>query len=195
MDPAKIITILWSLAAFPAGAQQLPITIACGSATDQYFVGTSYAYSDAKLPVIYPALRFGPTVHYRIPVQPGVYVGFLDFVEPNKTAAGQRLMSVQIDNGASSLPIDLFASAPGDDVVFRVPFISVAQVGVVDILITGVSGNAVLSGIEIAGAPLTTGLLPGHLEPGGWGHPEPTLLYGDGKNIKMQLGVLALAIP
>ena len=170
---SKIVVLLLSV--FPLFPQQLPIQILCGSATDQYFVGTSKppatcslgagiscTYTDANLPAMYPTLRYGLTVHYRIPVQAGVYIGFLDFVEPNKTAAGQRLMSITV-NGETSDPIDVFALAPGDDVLYRLPFLAVAQVGIIDVTITGVAGNAILSGIEIAGAPLTAGLLPGTL--------------------------------
>jgi len=155
------------LAIFPLSAQ-LPVQILCGSATDKFFVGTSQpeatctlvapqtcTYTDTAMPAPYQTLRYGPSIHYRIPMQAGVYVGFLHWVEPNKTAAGQRLFTVTIQNGETSAPIDVFALAPGLDVHYAMPFLCVAQIGACDIQLTAVTGNAIISEIDLAGAPLT----------------------------------------
>lgn len=162
---SKVVILL--LAVFPLSGQ-LPIQVACGTTpTELYLVNpaTSFAYPTAtapnpNLPAAFPTLRWcstGVPCHYRIPVQPGVYILFLDFVEPTKTGPGQRSQFVTIQ-GQQSLPMDIFALAGGEFINYRAPFLAVAEVGVIDIQITATLGNAIISGIEIAGAPLTAGL-------------------------------------
>lgn len=110
--------------------------------------GWSCAYTDAKMPAAFPTLRFGPSLHYRIPVPAGYYQGTLTFVEPNRTAAGQRL-EVWSVMGQSSAPLDVFASAGGADVVLTVPWVALVGSGLLDIQITGQAGSyAVLSAIS-----------------------------------------------
>ncbi len=161
----KVAATLLSI--FPLSAQ-LPVQILCGSATDKYFVGTSQpqssctpgvvgetcTYTDTAMPAPYQTLRFGTVIHYRIPVQAGVYVGFLHFVEPNKTAAGQRTFTVAIQ-GETSLPLDVFALAGGKDIHYAMPFLCVAQIGTCDVQLDAITGNAIISEIDLAGAPLT----------------------------------------
>ena len=166
----KIAALLLSI--FPLNAQ-LPVMVMCGSPTDQYFVGTSQpqatctpgvpnetcTYIDTAMPAPWQNLRFGTLIHYRIPIQAGVYVGFLHFVEPNKTAAGQRSFTVTIQ-GETSPPLDVFALAGGKDIHYAMPFLCVAQIGTCDVQLTAITGNAIISEIDLAGAPLTASLGP-----------------------------------
>lgn len=134
------------------GIQPPPTILLAGSAADSQCVGAEFKYSDAKLPVNYPTLCFGPTVHYQLQFPPGLYAGSLIFVEPNRTAAGQRLMTVSVQ-GQTSPQLDIFAQV-GLDKVLAFPFLALVSAGTLDILVTGNVGNAVLSGIYV-NAPIT----------------------------------------
>ncbi len=129
-----------------AAAQAL--VIQAGGPGDAYYSGATAAYTDAALPVPFTTLRYGVSVHYSIPIAPGAYAGTLVFVEPNKTAAGQRVITITIQGQASG-PVDVFALSGGDDKVFRWPFFAVVSAGLLDIRIDGLLGNAVVSSIGI----------------------------------------------
>ena len=170
MNPlwAKVVVLIASV--FPLQAQPLPIQVACGSATDQYFVASpaSFAWTDTLLQTPSPTLRFanpGQPVRYRIPVQPGEYILLLHFAEPTKTAAGQRSITVTI-NGDTSFPMDIFALAGGQYKEYSAPFLAVAGVGVIDVRIDALLGSAIISGIDVLGAPLTTTAAAMSIAPG-----------------------------
>lgn len=151
-------SVYLTLSVFPL-VQAQPVTILSGSATDKYFVGISFTYTDSNLPSAFPSIRYAPTVHYRIPLQAGTYFGWITFVEPNKTVAGQRLLTVSVQ-GQVSDPIDIFYLAPGRDVLFRQPFICIVTTNVCDINVAGLSGqNAVVSGIDLAGTAIGNQIL------------------------------------
>ena len=139
------------------GSQPPVTTILAGSAADsQCNKPPVYSYSDPKLPAIYPTLcfGFGVPVHYHIAMPPGLYAGSLVFVEPNKTAAGQRIETVTV-NGQTSDPIDIFAMTGGADQILAFPFLALDAVGAVDITINEVIGAPVISAI-ILNAPITS---------------------------------------
>ncbi len=153
------------LAAQPTGQGTLiPFQILCGSATDKYFQGSTFVWPsgapDTALPSSYLTLRFTapatavtlpPPLHYRITqLSLATYIGALVFVEPNKTAAGQRIVTVTVQ-GQVSEPIDIFALV-GRDVAYVFPFVATVNVGVLDITITGLTGNPILSAIQINAA-------------------------------------------
>jgi hypothetical protein len=80
----------------------------------------------------------------------------LKFLEPNKTAAGQRIFNVAISipiNGATvnEQGLDLFAVAPGALVPYDLSFPIIVAPGMsgIQISLTSVMGNAVLSGIQV----------------------------------------------
>ena len=161
MNTKAIILMLSVLPLTPAQN----VTIVAGSATDANYLGlpcASYpaagwtcAYSDASLPAAFPTLRYGQVVHYSVPTAPGVYVGWVTLVEPNKTAAGQRLLTITVQ-GQTSAPVDVFACAGGADLPCRFLFLAVSAVGTIDIQITGTLGNAVVSEIDWAGFVIDT---------------------------------------
>ena len=142
-------------------------TLLAGTVTDKACTGAAAPYPsatlpDAKLPQAYPTLCYGASVHYRIPLPPGLYAGSLVFVEPTKTGPGQRILTATI-NGQQSNTFDLFTEAGGADTVLTWPFIVLDSVGVVDVVVTGqpvitggkiVWSTAVLSAI-IINAPIT----------------------------------------
>jgi hypothetical protein len=113
----------------------------------------------ASMAIPYRTLRYtnpaGSGLSYTFQLPPG-YVSYsltLKFVEPNKTGSGQRIFSVFL-NGAAALPnLDLFAVAPGAlkpyDATFPIPGAS----GQVRIDLPAVTGNAVISAIQIDGTP------------------------------------------
>lgn len=92
-----------------AAAQSL--TLDAGAPGDQYYSAGSVAYTiPAGAPPGLATLRYGPSFTYAIPLANGSYTVALTFVEPNKTAAGQRVFTVT-ENGQTSPPLDVFMMA------------------------------------------------------------------------------------
>lgn len=80
---------------------------------------------------------------------------FLGFIEPNKTAAGERVFKVSV-NGGNEIIVDPFQSA-GLKKFFTVKFPNVSPVsGFVTVTFTAVTGNAVVSIITVS-PPVLTG--------------------------------------
>lgn len=137
-----------------ASAQPL---ITAGSATDQYFTGgTAYACagSDSCAGIAdqqYQNLRFGSSFRYDVPVAPGLYFVELRFIEPNQVAAGKRRFQVTV-SGQQTPILDLFALAG------RLPYVlktvALAGAGTLTIQFQGITGNAVVSAIQIRPAAL-----------------------------------------
>jgi malectin (di-glucose binding ER protein) len=106
----------------------------------------------ASQPVPYQALRYsnppGTPFSYSIPLPPGQYVVTLKFMEPNKTAAGQRVFSASVGGAVAYAALDLFSEVGAlvaDDKV--VPITTTASPLVISF--AAATGNAVLSGIQI----------------------------------------------
>jgi hypothetical protein len=147
---------------------------------DAYFTGgarwdTTNQATMASLPIPYKTLRYsaypaGSPVSYAIPMQPGIYTVTLKFVEPNKTATGQRVFSLAV-NGALHIAsldlssLDLFAVAPGALTPYSESFPVVITGPLLLIVLAPSQGNAVISGIQVDDdavppvyAPYLTGL-------------------------------------
>ncbi len=97
------------------------ITIDAGGPGDQYFspaagcaAGKACAYSDPKMGAApYDTLRYGfsfAVLKYDIPAPNGKCDVTLGFSEPNKTAAGQRVFTIQA-NDQTVADVDIFARA------------------------------------------------------------------------------------
>jgi len=93
----------------------------------------------------------GTSLSYTFQLPPGSYSIVLKFLEPNKTAAGQRVFAVSI-NGAPVLSnLDLFAVSSGALKPYDDAFPVVTASGAIRIDLAPSVGNAVLSGIQIDG--------------------------------------------
>jgi len=155
----------WSSFAFIAlslscGWAQVPnITIAAGSPTDQYFSGGIGAWA-VPLPAPLSFLRYSqPTdpkcpscIRYDIPLPRGVYAIDITLVEPNKTAAGQRIMNITA-NGQTTANIDVFAATGGINVPYNVPLMALVGAGFLHLQFNAVVGNAIVSKIAVAPYP------------------------------------------
>ena len=129
--------------------------IACGGVGDPGQGG--YSWTAANQPALvaqaapYNAMRvsYGSVpITYTIPVPAGPATVTLSFIEPNKTAAGQRVFHVVVQGstliGNSN---DLFSLAG-----LLTPYSQTFQVistGTITVTLAGVVGNAVISGIQV----------------------------------------------
>lgn len=106
-------------------------------------------------PVPYNALRAssGFPFTYSFTLQPNsTYTVTLKFIEPNKTAAGQRIFGVSLNSTVNFSSIDLFATTGLLKPLDLMPFVvSTGSDGKITITLTPATGNAVLSGIQIDG--------------------------------------------
>jgi hypothetical protein len=113
----------------------------------------------AAQPVPYQTLRYsanppGAPVAYIFQLVPSAYRVTLKFLEPNKTAAGQRLFSVSINGGVVVSGLDLFA-AVGLLKPYELTFPVSAPTGKIQINLTATLGNAVLSAVQIDDVPVS----------------------------------------
>lgn len=92
----------------------------------------------------------GAPFKYSFIFAPGAYKVTLEFAEPNKTAKGQRVFTVSI-NGAPPVTIDLFASAGAALTPWNLVLPVTTADGNIVILFSPVSGNALVSGIQVDG--------------------------------------------
>lgn len=84
--------------------------------------------------------RYGTSFSYSLPAPNGLYWVYLDFVEPNKTAIGQRIFSVTL--GESKTNLDIFFLAGGQKKPYRFSQKIKVTDGRIDILLQSVSCNA-----------------------------------------------------
>lgn len=143
----------------PTGGVPIPPSLTAPSyLADQFFSGGA-PYTDPAMGTgVFTTLRFAPSFSYDIPEQNGFYYVLFRFVEPNKTAAGQRLFTVTA-NGITSDIIDVFLQAGGVDKPYSMWLLVMVGNGHMRISFTGVSGNAIVSAIEITPVWIT---LPGY---------------------------------
>jgi hypothetical protein len=132
--------------------------IACGIVGDPGQGGYAWTNTDqvhsggASLPYMSPynALRAsnGPDpITYTLTVPTGPATVTLRFIEPNKTAAGQRVFTIAINGNVQATNYDLFALAG-----LLVPYSQVYQVtstGTITIVLMAITGKAVISGIQV----------------------------------------------
>ncbi len=91
---------------------------------------------------------------YTLTFQPGTYNVTLKYLEPNKTAIGQRIFQATISPGAGTPGIDLFKLAGGKLKPYDTTYQIITPDGKIVIAITGgmvngVATNGVLSGIQV----------------------------------------------
>jgi len=114
--------------------------------------GVSFATAPAGLTPPYLNLRYASSFSYQLPLPAGAYTVTLKFVEPNKTAAGQRLFSVSANGVPIITAVDLFAKngmLKPADASFPV---TVAAAGL-KLQFTATVGTAVVSGIQVDTVP------------------------------------------
>lgn len=161
-----------------AGAQSLPPSeffLASGSAVpvlngnpadvpppqqfqaDQYFNGGA-PWSDPTMGSgIWSTLRFAPSFSYDIPAPNGFYTVKFDMLEPNKTAAKQRVFSI-LANGVQSDPIDLFAATGGINIQTSTTLLVMVGNGHLRISFQATVGNAVVTAIEVTRSVIFAGV-------------------------------------
>ncbi len=125
-----------------------PVVINCGSPADSSFVGGTPFTDNTLGTAPFNSLRYGTSFSYRIPSAPGIYRVRLSFIEPNKTAAGQRLFTVRA-GGTTSDPVDIFAVS-GAHGRTTLETTAPSTFGYVEIVFTAILGNAVVSSIEVS---------------------------------------------
>ncbi len=125
--------------------------------SDQYFTGGA-VFSDPTMGAgIWSTLRYGPSFSYDVPITNGFYTVKFDFLEPNKTAANQRIFTITA-NGQQSDPIDVFAMA-GVNIPTSTSLLVMVGNGHLRINFAAIIGNAVVSAIEITPASIPTGIM------------------------------------
>jgi len=114
--------------------------------------GRSFGKSDdpkmGTLPVPYRTLRWGPSFSCTIAVTPGNYKLTLMVLEPTKTAPAQRSYNATI-NGQTYTGMDPFTAAGGRYLPYSQAIDVAAPTGIINIIFTGVNGNALLSAIQV----------------------------------------------
>ncbi len=115
----------------------------------------------ASQPVPYQTLCYSSgTVPFSrtFTVPAGSYSVTLKWLEPNKTAAGQRTFAVSINGAPVAIGLDVFAAAGGAMKPYDRTFQASAPGGFIQITLTGTLGNALLSAVQIDDAtPTDTG--------------------------------------
>lgn len=120
-----------------------------------YAGGLPWSVNPAGLVAPHKNLRFsdaGASFSYTFPVGAGSYRVRLLFVEPNKTAAGQRVYSVTINGAPVLVDLDLFAAA-GTLKPYERSFLVTPALNMILVNFMPSIGNAVISGIEIEEIP------------------------------------------
>jgi hypothetical protein len=166
-------SFLFALTLCSPGSAATLLRVACGGAggTDQTgalwqpdadFSGGALWTTADNQDVPYRNLRYGISFSYTFQFQPGNFSVILKFIEPNKTGSGQRLFRVSINGTTVLNPVDLFAVAPGALAPKDYTLPVSSPTGRLQIVFTSITGNAVVSGIQINEAPPPMGT-PGYL--------------------------------
>ena len=166
------------LAAFLLPAFAQPITILCGSTTDQYFTGGVAWQMPATLAPALQALRYGPSFSYNIPLANGLYNVAVVIVEPNATAPLQRRFTITA-NGQQTAPVDVFALTGAINVPTTVNLQALVGAGFLRIQFAATIGNAIVS--EIIATPIAAAGL-GPTVPISGMPPQSLYITADGVN-------------
>ncbi len=121
----------------------------------------------AAQPIPYRNLRYSAGTApftYTLNFAPGSYNVTLKWIEPNKTAAGQRLFQATISPGAGTPGIDIFALAGGALKPYDKTYAITTQTGQIIVAITGSVGNGILSGIQVDSISMPPPVAPTYLE-------------------------------
>lgn len=128
----------------------------CGSPTTPPCPPSSNFPPFPALAAPYVNLRYAQSFSYTLQVAPGYYIVTLAFIEPNKTAVGQRLFNVLINGQQALSSFDVFQASGGALKPIQKAFPVVAASGTIQIQFTALVGNAIVSGVELdqaAGPP------------------------------------------
>lgn len=148
------ISITSSPVSLTISANPQIITILAGSSTDQFFSGGLPCPSDScSSPSV---LRFGPSFRYDIPLPNGLYGITAVLIEPNKTAPGQRFMTITA-NGQTTNNIDIF-SVVGLNAPYMYSLQAFVGAGMLRLSFQSLNSNAVVSQIIVGpiGVPVQT---------------------------------------
>jgi len=122
--------------------------------TDPLYPSTIYSttnpITNTTIPVIYQTERYGKGFTYNIPITNGSYTVKLHFAELYWSASGQRMFSVNLENGQGSLSnFDIFAEAGAKYKALINSFNVNVTDGNMTIAFTAIKDMAKISGIEI----------------------------------------------
>jgi len=132
----------------PGGGAWVPDTKVGGGA---YWTAANQSAMGAQ-PIPYQTLCYssGTTPFSRtFTVPAGAYSVTLKFLEPNKTAAGQRLFNASINGAPVAIGLDVFAAASGALRPYDRTFQVQAPGGFIQVTLAGTLGNALLSAVQI----------------------------------------------
>lgn len=87
-------------------------------------------------------------------VAPGNYSVTLKWLDPNKTAAGQRIFGAAINGVPVAVGLDVFAAAGGALKAYDQTFPVSAPGGFIQVTLSGTVGNALLSAVQIDSVPV-----------------------------------------
>lgn len=107
-------------------------------------------YTDQTLPIIsmvYSALG-DPLVYPKLSVPNGAAMVVLSFVEPNKTAAGQRVFTVRV-NDTPPITVDVFKMTGGAKKRLDIPLLIDVEGGGIRLELRASAGNAMISQIKV----------------------------------------------
>ena len=124
---------------------------------DQYFTGGAFWSDPAMGAGIWSTLRYAPAFSYDIPIPNGFYTVKLDMLEPNKTAAGQRVFTITA-NGIQSDPIDLFKITGAINAQTSITQLVMVGNGHLRIAFQATAGNAVVTALEITPSVIFAGV-------------------------------------
>lgn len=132
------------------------IAINCGGsavgsfAADEFFSANTTAYTNSAMgPNELSTLRFGLNFTYSIPLANGFYTATMEFVEPDKTAAGQRLFTVSV-NGLSTQQLDIFKLTGGENLPYSLTVPAIVTNGQLTLQFVGIAGqNAIVNSITV----------------------------------------------
>jgi hypothetical protein len=97
---------------------------------------------------IYYSYRSGTTFSYSLAVPNGIYSLVLNWVDPTKTAAGQRKFNVTVEGKQVLTNFDVVASAGAKTAISKSFAVTVTN-GILTISLKGVVDNAILSGFVL----------------------------------------------
>lgn len=130
-----------------------------GAASDTGATINTSAVTNAAPQSVYQHQRVGNTFSYTLPglTAGASYVVRLHFAEFYWTKAGQRVFNVGINGTQVLSNFDIIATAGGQDIAVVEPFTTTANAqGQIVLQFTTVTDNAVINGIEVVSAPISS---------------------------------------
>ncbi|MCH1572122.1 MAG: IPT/TIG domain-containing protein, partial [Longimicrobiales bacterium] len=119
---------------------------------------------------LFQSVRFGPSFAYAFEVPNGAYEVTVRALEPEKTAAGERVMDVLVEGQPLLDDLDLFAAVGRRAAYVSPPLPVTVTDGVLDVQFDGVVAQALVSALEVRSIPVlsspTTSLQFGTVDQG-----------------------------